>query len=134
LKNSTAIRNTFKAYERLKREQHIDTLFRTGKAYSVLPLRFIHITLPRGEELSPVRIGFTIPKKKFRKAVQRNRIKRLIREAWRLNKHLLYPSVPADKQVHLFIIFMEGKAELDVITEAIVKGIERLKKELITNS
>jgi ribonuclease P protein component len=86
--------------------------------------------VPRGAELSPARIGFSVPKKKFRKAVQRNRIKRLVREAWRLNKHLLYPFIPVDTQLHLFIIFTEGEPDLNVITEAIIKGIERLKKEI----
>jgi ribonuclease P protein component len=129
-----AIRNTFKAYERLKREQHIDTLFRNGKAYSVLPLRFIYHIVQRGDELSPVRVGFSVPKKRFRKAVQRNRIKRLVREAWRLNKHLLYASLPAATQLHLFIIFTEGDPDINIVTDAVVKGIERLKKELNLNS
>ena len=129
----TAIRNTFKAYERLKREQHIDTLFRTGKAFSVLPLRLIYAIIPRQPgERSPVQVGFSVPKKKFRKAVHRNRVKRLLREAWRLNKQTLYTCIPDDKQLHLFIIYTDlALPEFDLVANALLVGIERLKKEFL---
>lgn len=127
----TAIRNTFKAYERLKREQHIDTLFRNGKAFSVLSLRLIYNIIPRpAGERSPVQVGFSVPKKKFRKAVHRNRVKRLLREAWRLNKQTLYTSIPEDKQLHLFIIYTDlALPEYEKAKNAVETAIERLKKE-----
>ncbi|MBS1772777.1 MAG: ribonuclease P protein component [Bacteroidetes bacterium] len=125
-----AIRNTFKTYERLKREQHIDTLFRKGKAFSFAPLRFIYMLTERGAELSPVRAGFSVPKKKFRKSVQRHRITRLMREAWRLNKHSLYNIIPADKQLHIFIICTDNtEPTYESVTATIIKGVEQLKKQ-----
>ena len=106
-----AIRYTFKVYERLKREQHINTLFLSGKAFSVFPLRLIYVIVPRpaGDQVSPVMTGFSVPKKKFGSPVKRHRIRRLMMEAWRLNKHILYAAVPPDKQVHLFFIFADTK-------------------------
>jgi ribonuclease P protein component len=124
-----AIRYTFGKDERLKREQHIETLFRSGKAFSVFPLRAIWRPVPRNAEPSPVRIGFSVPKKKFRKAVSRNRIRRLMREAWRLNKHALYASLPPDMQLHLFLIFTDvTEPDFDTVHGALLQCISRLQK------
>lgn len=83
--------------------------------------------LPREAEASPVRVGFTVPKKKFRKAVERNRVKRLLREAWRLNKHTLYTVVPEDSQLHIFLIFTDNKLpDIETITTVVITGIEKL--------
>ncbi|MBL7683770.1 MAG: ribonuclease P protein component [Flavipsychrobacter sp.] len=128
-KNQSAIRNTFKAYERLKREQHIDTLFRTGKAFSFSPVKFLYIVVPRGAEYSPALAGFTVPKKKFRKSVQRHRIARLLREAWRLNKHSLYAVIPPDKQLHVFLIYTGIEMpEYSIIEASVQKGVAALQE------
>lgn len=75
-------------------------------------------------------MGFSVPKKKFRRAVQRNKVKRLLREAWRLNKQLLYIHIPADKQIHLFINFAGTELpEYATVYDAVVKAVDRLKKE-----
>ncbi|MBS1778997.1 MAG: ribonuclease P protein component [Bacteroidetes bacterium] len=122
------MRNTLKAYERLKREQHIDTLFRHGKAFSFSPLRFIYIVADRGADVSPVRAGFSVPKKKFRRSVHRHRILRLMREAWRQNKQQLYSMVPADKQLHIFFVFTGTELpEYNTVLHHLLKGIERLQ-------
>lgn len=116
-----------KAYERLKREQHIDTLFQTGKAFSVFPIKAVHTAVPRGEELSPVQVGFSVPKKRFKLSVKRHRIRRLMAEAWRLNKHPLYAALPPDKQLRVFLIFTGGDLpSQQLVTETIIKVIDRL--------
>jgi ribonuclease P protein component len=82
-------------------------------------------------ETSPVRAGFSVPKKKFRKAVHRNRVRRLLREAWRLNKSELYATVPATMQLHLFLVFNgEEIPDYNMVNEAMVKGIQKLKELL----
>lgn len=125
-----AIRNTFKVYERLKKEQHINTLFLKGKAYSVFPLRVIWLSTPRLQTTdSPVLAGFSIPKKKFGSSVHRHRIRRLIVEAWRLNKATLYPHVPADVQVHLFFIYTDKQMpEFAQIEHVVKEAINKLKQ------
>ena len=83
--------------------------------------------MPRQAELSPARVGFSVPKKKFRLSVQRHRIRRLMVEVWRVNKHALYATIPADKQLQMFILYT-GKAEQTYteVAEGMLKGIERL--------
>jgi len=81
------------------------------------------------DELSPLRAGFSVPKKKFRKSVERNRIKRLIREAWRLHKASLYEHILPGKQLHLFFIVTGSEIPTFAVVEAAVqKAIERLHK------
>ena len=109
---------------------HINTLFLTGKAFSVFPLRLIYNWVPRpaGDDISPVQIGFSVPKKKFGSSVKRHRIRRLMVEAWRLNKHTLYPAIPADKQLHIFLIFTHTELpEYAIVEGAVVKGIGKLR-------
>lgn len=122
-----ALRSTFCKDERLKREQHIETLFRSGKAFSVFPLRIVWLIAPRGNERYPARAGFVVPKKKFRHAVSRNRLKRLMREAWRLQKAAFYEHILPAAQLHIFFIYTDHKeAEQAEVTAALSKGLARL--------
>jgi ribonuclease P protein component len=87
--------------------------------------------VPRGAEVSPIRAGFSVPKKKFRKSVQRHRLRRLMVEAWRLNKQEVYQVVPADMQLHLFILYISSEmADCSTVAIAVQKGIEQLKTVL----
>ncbi len=99
-------RYTLQAIERLKLRKQIETLFQTGEAFSVFPLRIVYKMLPLADaSASPVQVGFSIPKKRIRKAVGRNRVRRLLKEAWRLQKHPLYQAIPEGLQLHCFLIY-----------------------------
>lgn len=103
-------RNTLQAAERLKLRKQIEMLFRNGEAFSVYPLLVkFHVVskavLPEGQDTSPVRVGFSIPKKKVRHAHNRNRNRRLLKEAWRCQKHELYAAISEKSQLHCFLVF-----------------------------
>jgi ribonuclease P protein component len=122
---------TFTVHERLKREQHIKTLFHKGKAFSAFPLKCIWLPLHRNEERSPVRIVISVPKKRTPLATDRNRVKRLLREAWRLNKHLLYEQVPAAVQLHLFLVYTgQPNPDLPAMEKAVQQMIRLLAPQI----
>lgn len=114
--------------EKLKSRKQIEELFLNGKNFSVFPLRVTYQFLPSEE--STVQVGVTAGKKHFKKAVDRNRIKRLIREAYRLQKSDFWETVKQSKQkAFLFFMYTDKTiASFPVIKEAISKCLKRLEK------
>lgn len=80
------MKNTFPSHEKLKRKAEIDHLFKKGKWLTVDSIRVIHIKSGESFSVPNHRVGVSVGKKFFKRAVDRNRIKRLLREAYRLNK------------------------------------------------
>lgn len=79
---------TYPKVEKLKSKTTIDLLFSKGKSVAKYPLRLVYIAGDFGENI-PIKIGVSVSKKHFKSAVDRNYFKRLLRETYRLNKHLL---------------------------------------------
>lgn len=87
--------------------------------------------VPRDAELSPARAGFSIPKKKFRSSVQRHKMRRLLTEAWRMNKQELYDAIPEDKQLQIFIILNNTEPlDFSKLQEIVQSGIIKLKEKV----
>lgn len=87
---TTPSRHTFKKAERLCSKKHIETLFAGGsRAISAYPLRVVFRETEKGQ---PTKLLISVSKRHFKHAVDRNRTKRLIREAYRLNKQILLDS------------------------------------------
>lgn len=83
-------KNTFCKAERLSSKIRIGKLFAGGaKSFSVFPLRLVYMEMDDCQDV-PVSILISVPKKRFKRAVHRNRVKRQIREAYRKNKHDLW--------------------------------------------
>lgn len=83
----TTKENCLKKYERLKSKQELAEVFKKGAALYAEGLKIIY--LQRSVDKKHTQIGISVPKKFIRKAVERNLIKRRIRNAYRINKHLL---------------------------------------------
>jgi ribonuclease P protein component len=116
------MRQTFNKEERLKSRKLIQQLFAEGKSLNAFPIRLLY--LPSDHD-SPYRIqaGVTVSKRNFKKAVQRNRIKRLLREAYRKNKEIVYASENTKK--HIFMFIYQGNTELEY------RDIEERMKDLL---
>ena len=105
------IRHTFKKAEKLTNKKVFDSLFAEGKSFSVPPLRFIWVKT-KSSLSTPVQLGISVPKKLFAKAVDRNIIKRRIRESYRKNKAPVYEVLQnLNLHIALMIIYVE-KEEL----------------------
>ena len=78
--------NGYPLKEKLKKKSEIDLLFKKGKWLSVDNIRIIHLKSSDKLIMDTHKIGVSVSKKFFKKAVDRNRIKRLLRESYRLNK------------------------------------------------
>ncbi len=81
--------NSYGKKEKLKSRKLIEQLFAEGKSISKYPIKLIYLPTELPEEVK-IQAGVAVPKKNFKSAVRRNRIKRLLREAYRLNKHPLF--------------------------------------------
>ncbi len=75
--------------EKLKNKKIIDQLFSEGKSVSKYPLKLIYLQIVASPN-TQIQTGVTVPKRNFKSAVKRNRIKRLLREAYRLNKQEVF--------------------------------------------
>ncbi|HTS45532.1 MAG TPA: ribonuclease P protein component [Puia sp.] len=94
--------------ERLKSRKIIEQLFDAGKNFSVSPYQVFYLFI---DGRIVLQAGFTVSSKHFRKAVDRNRIKRITREAYRLQKQSLYNRLYKNKQ-QLVVFFIYTAKEL----------------------
>ena len=114
--------------EKLKSRKQIEDLFLNGKNFSVFPLRVTYQFVPSNEAI--IQVAVTAGKKYFKRAVDRNRIKRLIREAYRLQKNNLVELLKQKHQSgYLFFVYTDKTvSSFSIITEAMKKCLKRLEK------
>ena len=123
---------TFKKEERLCNKKLIDTLFHNGSSFLCYPFKASWLFVD-GPQQFPVQILFSVSKKRFKRAVDRNLIKRRIREVYRLNKQqYLYDQLnSSDKKIVLSLGYI-GKeiAPTDFIEKKMLKFLTQLCTEI----
>lgn len=119
---------TYPKNEKLKSKITIGLLFSEGKSVSKYPLRLVYYSGNLGEG-QKIKMGVSVSKKHFKKAVDRNYFKRVLRETYRLNKHLLLDNL--DKP-HAFMLFYQSKDRLSY-EEINTKTIQLFEKFLQQN-
>ncbi len=115
---------TFTKAERLSSKVVIEKLFETGKPFNCSPFKVIWLETTENE--SPVQVLISVPKRLFKRAVDRNRLKRLIREAYRKNKHSLYDQLNDKKILVMFIFTSRTILEYKEIEEKMIVALQRL--------
>lgn len=116
---------TFRKEERLCSKKLIGQLFSKGSSFNLYPLRFIYVLSPESSGSTP-QVLISVSKKHYKRAVDRNRIKRQIREAYRLNKHLIGTPPAASVQLIGIIYIANEKKTFKIIEKKLISGLERL--------
>jgi len=119
---------TFPKNERISWKRHLDLLFSEGDSFVAYPLRVIFQPIEKEFSESAVSIVISVSKKRFKHAVDRNLIKRRIRESYRLRKHELADSFRSKESALLiaFLYLSKEKASFNTIDKAVCKAIQSL--------
>ncbi|MBO2032999.1 ribonuclease P protein component [Siccationidurans ginsengisoli] len=123
---------TFPKAEHLCSKKLIEQLFsRKNPSLGVYPLRLTWLAAP-ARTTAPPQVLITVPKRTFKRAVDRNRLKRLVREAYRLNKYRLSEAEGGHAVAVLGILYTgKEKSELALVEKKLISGLNRLLAESI---
>lgn len=118
---------TFPKAEHLCSKKLIEQLFsRQNPSLGVYPLRLTWLAAP-ARTAAPPQVLITVPKRAFKRAVDRNRLKRLVREAYRLNKYRLIEAENGHPVAVLGILYTgKEKSELALVEKKLISGLNRL--------
>ncbi|MEA3446146.1 MAG: ribonuclease P protein component [Bacteroidota bacterium] len=111
-------RYTLSKKERLCKRKTIKQLFEQGNSFLIFPYKVIWMDFDIEPKL-PAKFGVTVSKKNFKSAVKRNRIKRLSREAYRLNKHVLYKASTQKEKTRVFMLIYISR---DILSFGQIEG------------
>ncbi len=123
---------TYPKAEKLKSKITIDSLFSDGKSVSKYPLRLVYVPLGI-ENDEKIKFGVSVSKKYFKKAVDRNYFKRVLRETYRLNKHLFIEKLDKPYAIMFFYQTKEKLTyqEIELKTKQLFeKFVHQIKSEI----
>ena len=120
---------TFPKQERLSWKRHIDLLFANGRSFVAFPLRVIYLPVEEDALSARASVLISVPKKKFKRAVKRNLIKRRMREAYRIHKQELFDALAKNRQRMLVAFLYLDKEILPFsdIDKAMQKALDVLR-------
>ena len=122
---------SFKRAERLKSHTVIASLFeKRGEAIGKYPLLLVWKEMEERKSDFPVQFALSVSKRKFKRAVDRNHLRRRVRESYRLNKHTLYEGLGEESKQFAFMFIYTGKEMFEYadIEKSMQKIIQRFLK------
>ena len=122
---------TLSKAERLSWKRYIDLLFLRGQSFVAYPLRVVYLQVE--ETLSvPVSFLVSVPKKKFKRAVKRNLVKRQVREVYRVRKQGLYDALTlSGKQLLVAFIYLDKEiASFSEMEKSMTKALRILQEKI----
>lgn len=100
-----------------------------SRSLAAFPLRVVYLVQPfsadEQQAIAPVQMMISVPKRRFKHAVDRNRVKRQVREAYRKNKYLLYNKLPNGKKITLGFLWLDAKHHTSAVVEDKVQNLLR---------
>lgn len=122
---------SYNKFEKLKSRKQIELLFAKGKSISAFPVKVFYLPVDH-TPVHPVQVGVGVSARNFKKAVDRNTIKRRMREAYRLHKLPLHEHLVAQqKSVAVFILWIDKQMPTtSVLQDFMPAVIEKLIKQL----
>jgi ribonuclease P protein component len=102
------MRDTLGKQERLKSKKLIEKLYAEGDSVKTFPLRMMYVQTAHTSEF-PCQVGVSVAKRNYKLAVDRNRLKRLMRETYRLQKQIVYNNLD---EPYVFMISYIGREEI----------------------
>ncbi|MEO8150008.1 MAG: ribonuclease P protein component [Bacteroidia bacterium] len=128
--NSSKQHFRFKKEERLCSKKIFEELAVGKNSFFSHPIKLIWLQKETLPDDALVQAAFTVPKRLFKKAVDRNRIKRIMREAYRLNKHYLYEDcIAKNKRLALLFVYVaKDSPNFNLMQEKLLLLLQRLMK------
>ena len=125
--------NSFSKAEHLCGEKRITRVFTQGEAFISYPLRVVFLIEPE-KDAEPASVLVAVPKKRFKRANKRNRLKRLMRESYRLNKHEMIDALNKKQlQIHLaFNYVADEELDFSSIEKKMKIAIQKLQVKIET--
>ena len=122
---------SYNKFEKLKSRKQIELLFAQGKSISSFPVKVFYLPVEHTPE-HPVQVGVGVSARNFKKAVDRNTIKRRMREAYRLHKLPLHEHLKTEqKSVAVFILWIDKQLPTTEALQDLMPGVlEKLIKQL----
>ena len=118
---------SFPKTERLTNKALIEELFKSGQSQYVYPFRLLYLPQASPAQHQSPQVLFTVPKRAFKRATARNRLRRRIREAWRLNRHRLLALPDPNRIPACLAIIYTAKEENDfaLMEKKLIQLLER---------
>lgn len=126
---ATMERNTFRKHEHLCGKLRISEVATTGRVVHVPPFRLVGKRMPLPTK-APAQIAFAVPRRHLRHAVDRNRMKRLMREAYRQLKPALYQRLATGGEQVAWLLVFQGRGPIP-LAETSLKISKALDRWLI---
>lgn len=118
----------FPKEEKLKSKKCLELLFSEGNSVSKFPLKLVYIATNLPKEVL-IQAGVSVPKRNFKKAVTRNRIKRLMREAYRLHKNDVFNTI-STSYAFMFLYIGKQQPTFEEIEKTMIRLLQKFVEKI----